>query len=133
MLLDLATRQDVVALQSTLDQVLGLLSRAQATVADEFMTLEQVAAYVRFDKRVVEKWVREGQFNEGGKKIYLPAHKYSGRLRFKRADVEAFGLGVGVLVPSLAGTPEAAKPAADGKRPRKNASVASEQALRKVA
>ena len=127
MLLDLPTRQDFEGIQAQLKAVLDLLARAPTLTADDLMSVEQVAVYTHFDRRTVEKWVEEGQFNEAGKRIYLPAHKYSGRLRFKRADVEAFGLGVGVLASSLAGTPEAVKPSGKSK---KNASVASERALR---
>lgn len=133
-LLDLPTRQDYEALQTKLDAVLSHLQAARAPAADEFMSVEQVAAYTRFDRRTVEQWAEEGRFNEQGRKVYLPAYKYSGRLRFKRGDVEAFGLGVGVLVPSLGGgQPEAVKPAGNASRGRKPAAVASERALRKVA
>ncbi|MDB5270222.1 MAG: hypothetical protein JWP58_3262 [Hymenobacter sp.] len=134
MLLDLPTRQDMEAIQAQLNAVLDLLARAPAPTSDDLLSVEQVAAYTRFDRRTVEKWVEEGQFNETGRKVYLPAHRYSGRLRFKRGDVEAFGLGIGVLTPSLGGgQPEAVKPAAKAPRSRKPAAVPSERALRKVA
>jgi len=128
MLLDLPSRQDLEAIQAQLKTVLDLLARAPTPTAEDMLSVEQVAAYTRFDRRTVEKWVEEGQFNELGRKVYLPAHKYSGRLRFKRADVEAFGLGVGVLTPSLGGgRPEAVKPA---RKSSKTSAVASEKALR---
>lgn len=131
MLLDLPTRQDMQALEAKLNTVLELLARAPAPTADDLLSVEQVAAYTRFDRRTVEKWVEEGQFNETGRKVYLPAHRYSGRLRFKRGDVEAFGLGIGVLTPSLGGgQPEAVKPAPKKATPRAKAPQSSENVLR---
>jgi hypothetical protein len=66
----------------------------------------------------VEQWTKEGRFDERGRKVYLPVYQYSGRLRFKRSDVEAFGLGIGVLQPSpvLGERPTPTKPA---RKPRK--------------
>ena len=128
-LLDLPTRQDYEALQAKLDAVLDFLKAAQPVGPDELLSVEQVA-YTRFDRRTVEQWAEDGRFNEAGKKVYLPAYKYSGRLRFKRLDVEAFGLGVGVLTPSqqAGGRPEPVKPAA--KKAKHPSPVASERALR---
>ena len=134
MLLDLPSRDDINLLAQKLDAVLAQLQARQPPVPDEFMSVEQVAAYTRFDRRTVEQWAEEGRFNEQGRKVYLPAYKFSGRLRFKRLDVEAFGLGVGVLAPSqqAGGRPEPVK-AAPRKVPakiRKPAAVPSERALR---
>lgn len=133
MLLEIQTpeeaRQEKAAIHAKLDAVLDLLSRVPKS--DDLMSVEQVAAYTRFDRRTVEKWVEEGQFNAAGRKVYLPAHKYSGRLRFKRADVEAFGLGVGVLAPALSGgQPEAIKKAAGARGRAKSPASAPEQRLR---
>ena len=133
MLLDLPSRQDFETLQSKLDAVLAHLTAAATPAADELLSIEHVAEYTRFDRRTVEKWVAEGQFNESGKRIYLPAHKYSGRLRFKRADVEAFGLGVGVLEPSHVGVPIPTKKADKAIATKKKRVVTSEQAMRRVA
>lgn len=102
MLLDLPSRQDIEVLTAKLDALLALAAQPVQAAADDFLSIEQVAAYTRFDRRTVEQWVKQGRFNEKGKKVYLPAYEYSGRLRFKRGDVEAFGLGVGVLAPSAA-------------------------------
>jgi hypothetical protein len=133
-LLDLPTRQDFETLQAKLDAVLAHLAQARAAPPeDELLSIEQVAAYTRFDRRTVEQWVKEGRFDERGKKVYLPARQYSGRLRFKRADVEAFGLGIGVLEPSVVDgeRPQPVKQAPAPKKTRsKTAAVASERALR---
>jgi len=60
-----------------------------------------------------------GGYNTQGKKVYLPAYEYQGRWRFKRADVEAFGLGVGVLACTLPGErPEPTKAAPGAKQPQ---------------
>ena len=128
-LLDLPTRQDFDALQAKLDAVLAHLQAARPPAADELVSVERVAAYTHFDRRTVEQWVEEGRFDAKGKKVYLPAYKFSGRLRFKLAEVEAFGLGIGVLVPSQqeGGRPEPVKPA---RKSTKTAPVASEKALR---
>lgn len=127
MLLDLPSRQDIEALQGKLDAVLGLLNRAPAPVDAELMSIQEVVAYTRFNRKTVEKWVAEGEFGETGKRIYLPAFRFSGRLRFKRTEVEAFGLGIGALKPALGtGQPTAVKT-------KKTTAVTSERALRKVA
>ncbi len=127
MLLDLATRQEVLDLATKLDAVLGLLAHKPAPAADEFMSVEEVAEYTRFDRRTVEKWAEAGEFNQQGKKVFLTAYRYSGRLRFKRTDVEAFGLGIGALQPSIAGEPpqptKAAKPPKKPARPAVSAPV----------
>ena len=130
MLLDLPSRQDFEALQAKLDAVLAYLAATAKPGADEFLSVEEVAAYTRFDRRTVEQWTSEGRFDERGRKVYLPAYWYSGRLRFKRLDVEAFGLGVGVLTPSprAGGRPEPVKAAA--KKNHKTDAVSSERALR---
>lgn len=132
MLLDVLTRQDAEALHAKLDQVLQRLAApAPAAQPGDLLSIEQVAAYTGFDRRTVEQWRQEGRFDQRGKRVYLPAYQFSGRLRFKRADVEAFGLGVGVLQPSpVAG--QAPEPAAAPKKPARprKAAVASDQALR---
>jgi excisionase family DNA binding protein len=113
-----------------------LLAELRPTVAapsaDEMLSVEEVAEYTHFHRRTVEKWALAGEFNEQGKRVYLQAYKYSGRLRFKRADVEAFGLGIGVLEPSIAGeAPQATKVAPAAKKSiKKIAPQASEQALK---
>lgn len=129
-LLDLLTRQDLEPLTAKLDALLALASVPVQPAADDLLTIEQVAAYTRFDRRTVEQWRLEGRFNEQGRKVYLQAYQYSGRLRFKRGDVEAFGLGVGVLAPSQeAGQrPEPTKQAPAPKK--KRGALDSKQALK---
>lgn len=129
MAFDLATAQHVQALEAKVDQLLTLLAKP-ATSAEPLMTVDEVADYTRFDRRTVETWVSAGRHNDQGKLVYLPALDFSGRLRFKRADVEAFGLKVGVLTSSRAagGPPEPTKKPKNSKTP-----VASEKALRRVA
>ena len=133
-LLDLPTREDYNALQQKLDAVLAFLQAARPPAADELVSVERVAAYTHFDRRTVEQWVEEGRFDSRGKKVYLPAYKFSGRLRFKLSEVEAFGLGIGVLTPSQqpGGRPEPVKAAPRNalKKARKPAAVPSEKALR---
>jgi hypothetical protein len=137
-LLDLVTRQDFEALAQKLDALLTLAAQPVPTAADDFLTIEQVAAYTHFDRRTVEQWRQEGRYNAQGKKVYLPAYQYSGRLRFKRGDVEAFGLGVGVLTPSaVAGerpTPTKAAPAPPAPAPpgrrKRGGALPSEDALK---
>jgi hypothetical protein len=136
MLLDLPSRQDFEALTAKLDALLALAAQPIQPAADDFLTIEQVAAYTHFDRRTVEQWRTEGRFDARGKKVYLLAYQYSGRLRFKRGDVEAFGLGVGVLTPSLVAgeRPTPTKPAPEATAPapsrRKRGPVASEEALK---
>ena len=133
MLLDLPSRQDYEALTAKLDALLALAAQPVRAAADDFLSIEQVAAYTCFDRRTVEQWVKQGRYDARGKKVYLPAYEYSGRLRFKRGDVEAFGMGVGVLEPSAAAgqplTPTKQAPAPAGK-PKKPTPVASDKALR---
>ena len=125
-LLDLPTRQDMEALAAKLDAVLAQLTAAQAPAATELVSLARVAAYTHFDQRTVRQWVEQGRFDQQGKKVYLPAYEYSGRLRFKLADVDAFGLRIGVLAPSVAR--ESPQPTKKAKL--KTAPLPSQNALR---
>ncbi|MGI4862963.1 MAG: helix-turn-helix domain-containing protein [Janthinobacterium lividum] len=129
-LVDLLTRQDLEPLTAKLDQLLALHAQPAALAAEEqLMSVLDVAKYTHFDRKTVEKWVKEGDYNEKGKRVYLPAYAFSGRLRFKRADVLAFGLSVGALAPTLPGeAPQPVKPAKKTQKPA--AAVASAQALR---
>jgi hypothetical protein len=132
MLLDLPSRQDIEVLTAKLDALLALAAQPVQAAADDFLSIEQVAAYTRFDRRTVEQWVKQGRYNERGKKVYLPAYEYSGRLRFKRGDVEAFGLGVGVLEPSAATgqPPQPTKAAPEAKKPTRQKTPAAPPAMR---
>jgi excisionase family DNA binding protein len=128
MLLDLPSRQEVLDLAAKLDTVLALLERP-VPKPDDLMSVEEVADYTRFHRRTVEKWAEVGEYNHQGKRVFLPAYRYTGRLRFKRGDVEAFGLGIGALQPSIAGEPP--QPVKSGKPAKKpKAPLASTQALR---
>lgn len=135
MLFDFASRQDIEALSAQLAQVLQhVATPAPQPAADDMLSVLEVAKYTGFSRTTVEKWIEEGDYNQHGKRVYLPAYKYSGRLRFKRSDVEAFGLGVGVLRPSLVAgqRPEptkATRAKTPSTKPKKSA-VASEDALR---
>ncbi|MDO7875517.1 helix-turn-helix domain-containing protein [Hymenobacter sp. ASUV-10] len=130
MLLDIPSRQDFETLTAKLDAALSLLSQVAARPSpDDFMSLEQVAAYTGFDRRTVEQWRTQGRYNAQGRKVYLQGYEFSGRWRFKRADVEAFGLGIGVLEPA---TTAGERPAPARKAPSKKP-VPSEKALRRVA
>lgn len=128
MVLDIATGQQVDELTQLVlalrDDVRALRQQLAQGPAD-YLSVEEVGKYLRFNRRTVEKWAFEGEYNALGKRVYLPVAKYSGRLRFKRADVEAFGLGIGVLTPSLTGPPEPVKKPKKSKVP-----VASAQALK---
>lgn len=131
MLLDLASRQDILDLKALLTEVRAAQAAPPVPADEPLLSVQQVADYTRFDRKTVEKWVKEGRFDVRGKRAYLPAYEYCGRLRFKRADVEAFGLGVGVLTPSLAGErPAPAKAAPGTEKARKTPPVASDKALR---
>jgi len=126
MLLDLPSSQQVDDLKQLLLEVREELRvLRQAPSPTDYLSVEEVAKYLGFHRRTVEKWAFEGEYNAQGKRIYLPVSKYSGRLRFKRGDVEAFGLGIGVLTPSLTGPPEPVKKPKKSKVP-----VASAQALK---
>ena len=129
-LLDLLTRQDLEPLSAKLDQLLALHAQAPAIPAEEqLLSVLDVAKYTHFDRKTVEQWVRKGRYNDRGKLVYLPVFEYNGRWRFKRADVEAFGLGIGVLAPTLPG--EAPQPVKSTKKASKPAAVvASDRALR---
>lgn len=128
MLLDLATREDIATLSAKLDQVLATLAQPATPAIEQLLTLEEVATATGFDPRTVRDWVQAGRFDEQGKRVYLPALDFrNGQLRFKWADIEAFGLGIGVLTPSLVAGARA-EPAK--KQAKKPAPLASEQALK---
>ena len=130
MTLDLATRADILNLTATFQALLAQQAKP-VSVDEQLLSVQEVAAYTHFDRKTVESWAKQGRFDGGGKKVYLRAYEFSGRLRFKRADVEAFGLGIGVLTPSLTGErPEATKQAPVAKKQKKSAPLASETALR---
>ena len=134
MLLDIPSRQDFEVLTAKLDAALSLLSQVAAKPSpDELLSLEQVAAYTGFDRRTVEQWRTQGRYNAQGKKVYLPGYEYSGRWRFKRADVEAFGLGIGVLVAPAAPGERPAPAKKASAKPKTKKPMASEDALRAVA
>ena len=124
MLLDLPSRQDFEALSAKLDAMLQLLQTPAKPAADELLTLEQVAAYTKFDSRTVKQWVKAGRFDKKGKKVYLPVYQFSDLLRFKRSDVDAFGQGIGVLEATDTGEAQPAK------KSKKAPAVDSKQALR---
>ncbi len=130
-LVDLVTRQDLEPLAAKLDQLLALHAQAAAAPAPEepLLSVLEVVEYAGFDRKTVEKWVREGRYNEKGKRVYLRVYEFSGRWRFKRADVLAFGQSIGVLAPTLPGEPpQRVQPAPKPKSP--TAPVASAEALR---
>ncbi len=128
MAFDLASAQHIKALEAKLDLVLMQLATKPAPDEEQLLSVQDVANYTHFDRKTVESWAKKGGFDERGKLVYLRAYVFSGRLRFKRADVEAFGLGVGVLTPSLTG--ERPEPTKAAKKVKKSPSVASEKALR---
>jgi hypothetical protein len=130
MTLDIASRQDILALEAKLDNVLAQLAAKPAPADEPLLSVLEVADYTNFDRKTVESWVKKGDYDKSGKLVYLRAYVFSGRLRFKRADVEAFG--VGVLTPSLitGERPEATKSAPAARKQKKSAPVASDQALR---
>jgi excisionase family DNA binding protein len=133
MTLDLASRQDILEIKALLQELYASQTAKPVPANEPLMDVQSVADYTHFDRKTVEKWVKKGEYNGTGRLVYLPAFQFGGRLRFKRADVEAFGLGTGVLVPSIkAGeAPVATKPT---KQPKKSKTpVASEKALRRVA
>jgi hypothetical protein len=123
----------VQALEAKLDALLTHLAKQPAPADEQLLSVQDVADYTHFDRKTVEKWAKLGDYDQQGHRIYLRAYVFSGRLRFKRTDVEAFGLGTGVLEPSLVPgeAPVATKPV---KQPKKSKTpVASEKALRRVA
>lgn len=128
---DLASAQQIKALEAKLDLVLMQLATKPAPDEEQLLSVQDVSDYTHFDRKTVESWVKKGDYDQTGKLVYLRAFRFSGRLRFKRADVEAFGLGVGVLQPSL--TSEHPTPTKETKKTKKSAPVASEKALRRVA
>ena len=130
MAFDLASRQDILALTAKIDLLLAQQATKPAPDDEAFWSVQRVADYTNFDRKTVEKWVKKGDYNSSGRLVYLRAYEFSGRLRFKRADVEAFGLGTGVLTPSLVSgePPVATKPAKKTKQ--KTTPVTSEKALR---
>jgi hypothetical protein len=131
---DLASSQEIAALDAKLSQVLALLVQPAAPSVEPLVTLEQVAGHTKFDKRTVRDWVKTGRFDATGHRVYLPAYEYrEGQLRFKLSEVEAFGIGIGVLTPNpILGQPALpTKPAAAPARTKKNgAPVDSRKALK---
>lgn len=131
---DLASSQEIAALDAKLSQVLALLQQPPAPAVEPLVTLEQAASHVKFDKRTVRDWIKTGRFDATGHRVYLPAYEYrDGQLRFKLSEVEAFGIGIGVLVPNpIVGQPALptkAAPAAP-KPKKKGAPVESATALK---
>jgi excisionase family DNA binding protein len=137
MLLDIPTRKEYEALEAKIDRLQATAEAVHALLkdapsADGMLSVEQVAKYTNFNRRTVEKWVEKGDWNDQGKRVYLPAYKRSGRLRFKRSEVDAFCQGVGVLEPSIDGAPpQPTKQASAAKQTKKTSTAtASEKALR---
>ena len=136
---DLASSQEVAALDAKLSQVLALLTQPAAPAVEPLVTLEQAASHVKFDKRTVRDWIKTGRFDATGRRVYLPAYEYrDGHLRFKLSEVEAFGLGIGVLTANpVAGQPALPikqGPAAAGpKAPKKKGAPGESVAALKVA
>lgn len=124
MLLDLATRQEIAALDAKLTQVLAMLDKPSV---EAMVTLEQVSKHTKFDPRTVRDWVKTGRFDATGHRVYLPAYEFrEGQLRFKLSEVEAFGIGIGVLTPN----PIVGQPALATKTKKNRASVDSADALK---
>lgn len=134
MMLDLASSQEVAALAAKLDQVLTLLRQPPSPTVEPLVTLEQAASHVKFDKRTVRDWIKTGRYDATGHRVYLPAYEYrDGQLRFKLSEVEAFGIGIGVLVPNpIVGEPALPVKAAPAspKTKKKAAPVESAAALK---
>jgi hypothetical protein len=124
MTFDLATRDDIMSLKATFEAVLAQLAKP-APADEKLLSVQEVASYTHFDRKTVESWVKVGRFGGDGKRVYLRAYEFSGRLRFKLSEVEAFGLGVGVLAPSITG--ERSEPT---KKAKKSPPIASDKALR---
>lgn len=110
---DLASSQEIAALDAKISQVLALLTQPPVPSVEPLVTLEQAASHVKFDKRTVRDWTKTGRFDARGKRVYLPAYEYCGMLRFKLSEVEAFGIGIGVLTPN----PIVGEPALPVKQP----------------
>ena len=132
---DLASSQEIAALDAKLSQVLALLAQPAAPSVEPLVTLEQVASHVKFDKRTVRDWTKTGRFDARGKRVYLPAYEFrEGMLRFKLSEVEAFGIGIGVLTPNpIVGEPALptkAAPAAPNPPKKKAAPLDSRKALK---
>jgi hypothetical protein len=133
---DLASSQEIAALDAKLSQVLALLVQPAAPTVEPLVTLEQVAGHTKFDKRTVRDWVKTGRFDATGHRVYLPAYEYrEGQLRFKLSEVEAFGIGIGVLTPNpILGQPALpTKKAAAPARTKKNAAPVDSRKALKVA
>ena len=137
MMLDLASSQDIATLAAQVAQVLTLLKQPPAPAVEPLVTLEQAASHVKFDKRTVRDWIKTGRYDATGRRVYLPAYEYrDGHLRFKLSEVEAFGLGIGVLTAN----PVAGQPAlptkqdpAGPKAPKKKGAPVESAAALKVA
>lgn len=133
---DLASSQEIAALDAKLSQVLTLLVKSAMPAVEELVTLEQVASHTHFDPRTVKSWVKTGRYDATGHRVYLQAYSFSGMLRFKLSEVEAFGLGIGVLTANpIAGQP--ALPTKQGtagpKAPKKKGAPVESAAALKVA
>jgi hypothetical protein len=130
---DLASSQQISALDAKLSQVLALLEKPAVPAVEQMVTLEQVASHTQFDPRTVQSWVKAGRYDATGHRVYLPAYLFSGMLRFKLSEVESFGLGTGVLTanPILGEPPLPTKQAPTGqKTKKKRAPVESVDALK---
>jgi len=57
MMLDLASRQDILALTAKLETVLAQFAAPPPPADKVLLSVQQVAAYTHFDRKTVEKWV----------------------------------------------------------------------------
>ena len=126
MKLDILTAEDLAPLKELLHQVL-VQQTAAAQPADDYLSLDQVAALTGTSRKTVGKWIREGKYDAQGRRITLYTLEFApGFPRVPRSALLAFGQGLGFEAAQLA-LPAAAAP-------KKQAApvLASAQALRKA-
>lgn len=69
---------------------------ASAQPADDYLTIDQVAATTSTSARTVRKWIKEGKYDASGKLLKLYTLEFSpGMVRVPRSALLAFGQALG--------------------------------------
>lgn len=108
--LPLLTADDLAPIQTLLQQILQQQTAA-AQPADDYLTVDQVAAITHTSARTVRKWLDEGKRDQKGKLIQLFRLEFSpGYVRIPRSALLAFGQAQGFDASQLPLPPAGAPP-----------------------
>ena len=128
--LDLLTPDDLLPIEQLLRELL-VQQRAAAQPADDYLSVDQVAAATGTSARTVRKWISQGKYGQEGKLIRLFTLEFSpGLVRVPRSALLAFGLGLAFEAAQLA-LPPAGAPSVKTTRPKQPV-LDSTKALRRA-